>query len=182
MCGPTGALRRITDAMPVQVVILGTGDAWIERDLEQLAAANANVSVTIGFDERLAHIIEAGADFFLMPSEYEPCGLNQMFSLRYGTIPIVASTGGLKDTVKRVDPEKATGTGFFITELDSDGVFDAVRRAIELRSVAPDTIEKIRRLGMAERFTWQVSMEKYVAAYEATVARVRAARKNRNSS
>ncbi len=175
LCGPNGALRRIADEMPVQIVIVGTGEEWIERDLEQLSAARANVAVTIGFDERLAHIVEAGADFFLMPSQYEPCGLNQMYSLRYGTIPIVAPNGGLKDTVKQLDPATTTGTGFFITTLDSDGILDAVRHAVELRSVSPDAIDKIRLAGMAERFTWQSSMEKYIAAYEATAARVRAA-------
>ena len=83
----------------------------------------------VGFDERLAHLIEAGADMFLMPSRYEPCGLNQMYSLRYGTVPIVRATGGLKDTVEDADASPSTGTGFTFREYTSEALLGAVNRA-----------------------------------------------------
>src|SRR5919112_6101130 len=97
----------------VQFVMLGSGETRYEDFFSRASAQfPGKVGVRIGFDETLAHQIEAGADIFLMPSHYEPCGLNQMFSLKYGTIPIVRSVGGLRDTVVDCSPEKATGTGF----------------------------------------------------------------------
>ncbi len=100
-------------ALDATWVMLGSGERRYEDAWRALAAAHPDrVSATIGFDERLAHLIEAGADMFLMPSRFEPCGLNQMYSLRYGTVPIVRATGGLDDTVVDVDASAAEGTGF----------------------------------------------------------------------
>ena len=88
------------------------------------------IAARIGFDEGLAHLIEGGADMFLMPSRFEPCGLNQMYSLRYGTVPVVRATGGLYDTVRDVDPETCRGTGFRFVEYTPEALLGALRRAL----------------------------------------------------
>ena len=108
LCGPgSGSLYPICRDMKVQFVILGTGEPWCEEELRRLDAALPNLRAEIRFSNALAHKIEAAADFFLMPSAYEPCGLNQMYSLRYGTLPIVRRTGGLADTVWQYGPTEA---------------------------------------------------------------------------
>jgi len=115
----------------LQFVLLGTGEARFVEFFTQAATLHPEkASVHIGFDEKLAHRIEAGADIFLMPSLYEPCGLNQMFSLRYGTIPIVRAVGGLNDSVENYDAEKATGTGFTFVPYEPEALNDAVERAL----------------------------------------------------
>ena len=122
-------------------VMLGSGDAWCEDLWRQLAARHPDrVAARIGFDERLAHLIEAGSDMFLMPSWYEPCGLNQMYSLRYGTLPIVRATGGLQDTV--VDPEESEleATGFKFRHYTWAGLIWAVERAVDVFQGAPSAI------------------------------------------
>jgi starch synthase len=121
------------------------------------------VSATIGFDERLAHRIEAGADMFLMPSRYEPCGLNQMYSLRYGTPPIVRATGGLADTVK--DVSEPGGNGFKFSSYSAADLTAAVRRALELFR-KPGEWRKIQQNGMKLDFSWDASAREYVKVYE----------------
>ena len=117
--------------LDVSWVMLGSGDREYEEMWRGLAARYPDrVSTTIGFDERLAHRIEAGADLFLMPSRYEPCGLNQMYSLRYGTPPIVRATGGLQDTVR--DASEPGGNGFRFSGLSPAELVATVRRALEL--------------------------------------------------
>ena len=110
-------LDQISDALPALrrvVVLLGSGEPRFEAQWRELADAitRARIGVRIGFDDGLAHLMEGGADLFLMPSRFEPCGLNQMYSLRYGTVPVVRATGGLFDTVHDVDDETGRGTGF----------------------------------------------------------------------
>ena len=113
-------------------VLLGTGDARYETLWRDLAAAHPDrVGARIGFDEGLAHVIEGGSDMFLMPSRFEPCGLNQMYSLRYGTVPVVRATGGLADTVRDFDPQTGEGTGFTFDEYSSKAMMGALRRAVE---------------------------------------------------
>ena len=119
--------------MPVNLVILGTGDAAIEeniRDMEKLYPDRLKLASQ--FDEEMAHLIEAGADIFLMPSRYEPCGLNQMYSLRYGTIPVVHATGGLDDSVVDVLEYPDSGTGFKFYEYEPKAFLEAIRSALEL--------------------------------------------------
>jgi starch synthase len=144
-------------------VMLGSGEAQYEELWRQLAARNPQtVSATIGFDERLAHLIEAGADMFLMPSRFEPCGLNQMYSLRYGTVPIVRSTGGLEDTVR--DVADGGGTGFKFTEYSPSALVEAVRRALEtFRNRA--AWKKIQTAGMRQDHSWDASAREYVKVY-----------------
>ncbi len=111
--------------------MLGSGERRYEEAWLALADRHPDrVSTTIGFDERLAHLIEAGADMFLMPSRFEPCGLNQMYSQRYGTVPIVRATGGLNDTVQDVDRVARTGTGFKFREYTPQALVLTVRRAL----------------------------------------------------
>lgn len=168
LCGPeSSALHAICADLDVQVVILGTGEAWCETELRRLDASLLSLRAFIAFDNRLAHLIEAGADFFLMPSRYEPCGLNQLYSLRYGTIPIVTATGGLRDTIEPYDPETGSGTGFFVDGFGGRAIYRAVERAVELFRRRPDRIDAMRQRGMSRRFSWEVSAEEYQRVYEA---------------
>jgi starch synthase len=113
--------------------------------------------VRIGFDDGLAHRIEAGADMFLMPSRYEPCGLNQIYSLRYGTVPVVRATGGLDDTIDE-------DTGFKFAEYSGLALADAVRRAVQAFSV-PDAWQAMMRCGMRKDFSWEMSAAAYSRLY-----------------
>ena len=155
-------------ALPAQLAILGGGDAELERGFLALAQSHAGqMSTTIGFDEALAHLIEAGADAFLMPSRFEPCGMNQMYSQRYGTPPIVRATGGLADTV--VDCTAATladasASGFVFAEASAQALLAAVERAARTwRDGA--TWHALQRNGMARDFGWETSARRYAAIY-----------------
>ena len=118
-----------------------------------------------GFHEKLAHMVEAGVDLFLMPSLYEPCGLNQMYSQRYGTPPIVRNTGGLADTVTPYDPGTGEGTGFVFDHFTAQGLEWAIGLALEAwRNKKAWT--RIQKAGMARHFGWSESAAKYVALYE----------------
>ena len=172
LCGPThGSLYKICTELELDVVILGTGDAWCEEELESLASQTPNLKVQLAFDERKAHLIEAGSDFFLMPSRYEPCGLNQMYSLRYGTLPIVHRTGGLADTVEQYCAENGGGTGFVFDKLTPDAIFDSVGWAIWTWYNRPEHIEKMRKRAMQRRFSWQDSAARYLELYQWAIDR-----------
>ena len=152
-------------------VMLGSGERQYEDFWRALAARYPKrVSTTIGFDERLAHRIEAGSDLFLMPSRYEPCGLNQMYSLRYGTLPIVRATGGLEDTVK--DVSEPGGNGFKFTEYSATALVAAVRRALDFYA-KPSEWKKIQQVGMKEDFSWDASAREYVKVYESAAGAAR---------
>ncbi len=155
--------------MNMQFVLLGSGDKDYEKQLQQLADLYPNkIAVTLGYDESLAHLIEAGADVFLMPSRFEPCGLNQMYSQRYGTIPIVRKTGGLADTVVDTLPEtlaKHTASGIVFNEASSGSLLEAIKRAMILFSL-PDTWKQMQINAMSKEFSWQRSAEQYLALYE----------------
>jgi starch synthase len=118
--------------------------------------------------EPLAHQIEAGADMFLMPSLYEPCGLNQMYSMRYGTIPIVRATGGLDDTVQQFDAESGAGNGFKFQSYDAGALLEKIREALYFYA-RPQTWSKIQRNGMTVDNSWSASAEKYIELYEEIV-------------
>lgn len=164
------ALVRILTRQTCQVVMLGSGPARRERRLHQLAASFSNLSVITGFDNRLAHLIEGASDFFLMPSRYEPCGLNQMYSMRYGTIPIVTRTGGLADTVGDIQEDPEGGTGYLIPRCASRDIFDTVSRALEDYRTRPKLIRELRLRGMARRFSWEEAARAYEQAYDAAGA------------
>jgi starch synthase len=150
----------------VAVVALGTGEPVYEKFFRDWAFWNrANVAVRIGYDNALAHKIEAGADIFLMPSLYEPCGLNQIYSLKYGTVPVVRATGGLDDTIEEWNPAKGTGTGFKFKGLRAEGLWAAIERAL----AAFEDKESWKRLmlnGMARDYGWAQPARDYAAVYE----------------
>jgi len=152
-------------ALDARWAMLGNGEPRYEQQWTALAARYpTRVAAKIGFDERLAHHIEAGADMFLMPSRFEPCGLNQLYSLRYGTVPIVRATGGLEDTVTDVDGG-ADGTGFKFRDYTPEALVDAVSRALALfRNAA--AWKRLQQRGMREDHSWDVSAAEYVKLYE----------------
>jgi starch synthase len=149
----------------LQMTILASGEARYEALLTAAAARYPHkIGARIGFDEPLAHQIEAGADFFLMPSRYEPCGLNQMFSLKYGTIPIVRAVGGLNDTVEDYDDAQGTGTGFVFTAYEPHALSAAIDRALRaFRKKQAWTA--LRRRAMAKDFSWERSAVLYTDLY-----------------
>ena len=149
----------------VQFVALGSGDARYEKLLVGLAGQfPGRVGVRIGFDEPLAHRIEAGADVFLMPSRFEPCGLNQLYSLRYGTVPVVHATGGLDDTVVEFDAREGLGTGFKFTPYTEEAFLAALRRALDTRRDAA-AWQRLVTNGMSQDFSWQRAAREYARLY-----------------
>jgi starch synthase len=166
------ALPAALEALPIQLVLLGSGEPEYEAFFRALAARfPGRVAAAIGWSEELAHQIEAGSDFFLMPSLYEPCGLNQIYSLKYGTIPVVRGTGGLADTVRSYDPASGEGTGFVFHEPSGRALQDLLRLVVETWSKSPARIERLRRRGMAEDFSWGPAAERYLEAYARAIAR-----------
>lgn len=153
-------------SLPAQLVILGSGDAGLERAFRELAGRHpGQVSVNIGFNEELAHQIEAGVDIFLMPSRFEPCGLNQMYSLRYGTPPIVRATGGLADTVIDAD-NKPDGNGFVFGPAEPVALVGAIHRAYALWK-RPRLWRQLQKNGMAIDLSWDKPAQAYVDLYRA---------------
>lgn len=147
------------------LAILGSGQPQFERFFESLQQTNrSRVSFYRGYNNKLAHWIEAGSDMFLMPSAYEPCGLNQMYSLKYGTVPIVRETGGLADSVEQIDEVKKTGTGVLFRNYDETGLAWAISRALELYDNKP-VWKKIVQNGMAKDFSWAQQGEEYVTLF-----------------
>ncbi len=159
----------VTD-MKVQFAVLGSGDRCLERLFERLPARYpGRIGCHIGYSNELAHWIEAGADFFLMPSRYEPCGLNQIYSLKYATLPIVRNTGGLADTVVQYDERTGSGTGFKFEALSPDAIYYAVGWAVSTWYDRPRHIAKMRQKAMAQNFSWEQSARAYVGAYEQAI-------------
>ncbi len=152
------------------LVVLGTGERKYEDLFKALAAAYpGRVGVKIAYDNALAHKVEAGADMFLMPSRYEPSGLNQMYSLKYGTVPIVRATGGLDDSIETFDLEHGTGTGFKFKEYTGEALLYAVRQA--LHHYMDERIwKRIQLNGMAKDFSWKGPAAEYAKLYEAARA------------
>jgi starch synthase len=152
----------------IQVVILGQGDRIYEQELLRLQELfPTHLSVTIGYDESFAHQIEAGSDFFVMPSRYEPCGLNQIYSLRYGTLPIVRRTGGLADTVVDATPQTIkdhTATGFIFDQATFDDLFIAINRALAVYQNG-SLLLQMRVSAMCENFSWDISRQEYEKIY-----------------
>lgn len=158
-----GASANDLMALEATWVMLGSGERHYEDLWRSMATRHPDrVSTTIGFDERLAHLIEAGADIFLMPSRFEPCGLNQMYSLRYGTVPVVRATGGLHDTV--TDADEPGGNGITFAEYTGGALIAALARALELYK-ADDRWTALQRAGMAADPSWDVSAREYVKVY-----------------
>ena len=149
-----------------QVAVVGNGESRFERMFEGLAQAfPRQVGFYKGFSNDLAHLIEAGSDMFLMPTRYEPCGLNQMYSLRYGTVPIVHKTGGLADTVQLWDPKDSTGNGFAFATFDAVGLRWAIEAAL-VTFKDPRQWQRLQQNGMAARYGWDVQGNIYEQLYQ----------------
>jgi starch synthase len=152
--------------MDVQMIVLGTGDKEYHSFFDHMAKKHhKKFACYLGFNDDLAHLIEGGADIFLMPSRYEPCGLNQMYSLNYGTVPIVRETGGLADTVKKFNEKTKEGTGFVFQKYNAADLFSEIKRALKIFQ-DKDTWNKIIRAGMKEDFSWHSSAKKYIELYK----------------
>jgi starch synthase len=160
------------------MVLIGTGEPWCEHEIRSLSSRLSNFKARIGYSEELSHLIEAGSDFFLMPSRYEPCGLNQMYSLAYGTLPIVRNTGGLADTVENYNQETGSGTGFLFDDLSPSAIYNTVGWAVWAYYNRRDQIEAMRLRGMGQNFSWEKSAKKYVALYEDALKLVRKPKKD----
>jgi starch synthase len=151
--------------MDLRLVVLGTGDDKYEKQFDSLGKKHAGrLGVKIGFDNALAHKIEAGSDMFLMPSKYEPCGLNQMYSLKYGTIPIVRATGGLDDTIQKFDPQTGEGNGFKFADYSSRALLDEVQRAQDVYADQGTWLKLVKK-AMRMDFSWKRSALKYAEIY-----------------
>ena len=155
--------------LPLQFVLLGSGEKRFEQQLSLFAQSYPDkIAITIGYDEALAHLLEAGADIFLMPSRFEPCGLNQLYSQRYGTVPLVRKTGGLADTVIDALPETLdnnSATGFVFNEATSGTLMETIKRALIVYS-QPETWKQLQTSGMQKDYSWNKSAKEYNALYQ----------------
>jgi starch synthase len=166
------ALPQALNEMNLQLVVLGSGEAADEEYFRWLQSAYpGRVGVEIGYSEELSHRIEAGADFFLMPSLFEPCGLSQLYALRYGTLPVVHATGGLEDTVEQYNEGEGTGTGFKFYAPEAARFFDAIRWAVETWNERPSHVTMMREQAMQQRFEWEDSARRYVEIYRRALAK-----------
>ncbi len=164
------ALPDLLSKRDFALAVLGSGESRFEQFFDSLRrAAPDRVGYYRGYNNSLSHWIEAGSDMFLMPSLYEPCGLNQMYSLKYGTIPIVRETGGLADSVEMIDENKGTGTGVLFRHYDATGLRWAVNRALDLYK-NKKLWGKIMTNGMANDFSWETQGEEYVALFRRLIS------------
>ncbi len=168
-----GALDGIL-SLDTQVVLLGSGDPAFEEELRHRSHYGfGRFFAWIGYNERLAHRIEAASDMYLMPSRFEPCGLNQMYSQRYGTLPIVRSTGGLADTVEQCDPSTGAGTGFKFYDLYEASLYATVQWAVDVYRNQPELFRTMQRRGMLKSMGWDNSAKQYASMYEWALERKR---------
>ncbi|HKJ87493.1 MAG TPA: glycosyltransferase, partial [Gammaproteobacteria bacterium] len=152
------------------LVILGSGEKKYQDLVERIARNNpGRIAARVGFDNRMAHLMEAGSDMLLMPSRYEPCGLNQIYSLRYGTIPVVRATGGLDDTVKDLTADPAEGNGFKFRKYTAR---DLVRKVDEAVKAFGDkkAWREVQKRAMREDFSWRNSASQYMDLYRKVLA------------
>ena len=153
-------------ALDAGFVLLGSGDGYIENTMKEIAKRHTGkIGTGIGFNDPLAHKIMAGSDIFLIPSRYEPCGLTQMYALKYGTVPLVRATGGLNDTVFQYDTNKKTGNGFKFNSATSGELLKSIRQASALYKDKAEW-KKLVSNGMKEDFSWKKSAEKYIEIYK----------------
>jgi starch synthase len=155
------AIHRLL-SLDIQIVLLGAGEGWAHYFFSDISRRYpGRFGCYIGYNNMLAHKIEAGADFFLMPSRFEPCGLNQMYSLRYGTLPIVSSTGGLNDTVENFNETTLEGNGFKFHDRTADALLNTAKWAVHTFNNRKEAMETLIRRAMNMRFTWDDAAEKY---------------------
>ncbi|MFW6362854.1 MAG: glycogen synthase [Spirochaeta sp.] len=154
-----GILQRLCREGKIQLVILGAGEQWCEDELLRLSALHRNLGVKIGFDTPLSHRIAAGSDFFLMPSRYEPCGLSQLYAMRYGSLPLATKTGGIADTVVHEE------TGFLFPRANPQAIYDSIECAIQVYHALPEQYAAMQQKAMRQRFTWEQSAKRYADVY-----------------
>ena len=166
-------IQRMAGSGNVRFVVLGAGDSHLEESLRGVASKYPDaIDVVIGFDEVLAHLIQAAADILLMPSQYEPCGLAQLYAFRYGTIPVVRATGGLVDTVVDVSDQTCadgTASGFVFEDFQSASLEDAVQRALVAHGNEKLWQDLVCRV-MQQDWSWKVSAQQYLEVYERALA------------
>jgi starch synthase len=154
--------------LPLQLMILGTGDRRLEQGLQSAATAHSTkLGVKIAYNESWAHLLIGGSDVFIMPSRFEPCGLTQLYSLRYGTVPIVRNVGGLADTVIDINPitlDQGTATGIIMTDDSPAALVAGIRKSVELYQDKP-TWQRLQLNGMRQEFSWAVSAREYLRLY-----------------
>jgi len=162
-------------ALDASCVILGSGEQRYEELLSVLARQYPDqLGVRLGFNEALSHQIQAGSDCLLMPSRFEPCGLTQMYAMRYGTIPLARATGGLRDTITPFDPTTRQGAGFVFTEPTADALMEAVRAAASVFQ-DKEAWRQLQRNAMMRDFSWERSARRYVELYRQVIAEKRRA-------
>ncbi len=155
--------------MDLQMIILGNGDEEYHEALKQLEVEYPDrLKVYLEFNDELAHSIVAGSDIYLMPSKYEPCGLNQLYALKYGTVPVVRKVGGLADTVVDYDADTGTGTGFVFEEYTAEAFVEGLKRAVELFKRRQLWV-KLLKAGMRQDYSWKSSASKYSALYDSLI-------------
>jgi starch synthase len=168
-------MERWLAEVDAQWILLGTGDPVLERKLTELARKHRQrLAVSLGFQEAQAHRIEAGSDLFLMPSQYEPCGLNQLYSLKYGTVPVVHKTGGLADSVTDTNPNTLatrSANGFSFSSFDSEALEAALQRAVNAYRREPNQWHQLVETGMRQDWSWEGSARQYRDLYFTTLAR-----------
>jgi starch synthase len=163
-------IQQVADRMALEdlvLVVLGNGQKEYEDLFRRLNRQYPQkIAVKVAYDNVLAHKIEAGSDIYLMPSHYEPCGLNQIYSLKYGAVPVVRATGGLDDTVEQFDPRTQKGTGFKFREYSGEAMLESLRAAAALYRENPEAWKALMRSGMAQDYSWTNSAREYVKVYE----------------
>ncbi|MEK7484650.1 MAG: glycogen synthase GlgA [Planctomycetota bacterium] len=165
-------LPGLLETMDIQIAFLGSGESWAHHYFPQMAQRFPHkFACEMGFDNPLAHQITAGSDFFLMPSRYEPCGLNQLYALAYGTLPIVRSVGGLDDTVIQFAEDNRIGTGFKFRPLNPDSIYHTISWALSLWNQHSEVIEVMQQQAMSERFDWESSAYQYIQLYRESLRR-----------
>jgi len=163
-------LDRLLASMRMQFVVLGAGDKGLEWYYGGLPSRYpGRVGSYIGYHEEIAHWIESGADFFLMPSRFEPCGLNQIYSLRYGTLPVVRATGGLDDTVQQYDQLNGSGTGFKFWDLSPEAIFYTIGWVINTYEDRRKQMRAMIRSAMKQDFSWERSANEYLQLYRQAI-------------
>lgn len=163
-------IENLLSDMHIQFVVLGSGEKDIEHHFGSLPERfPGKTGSFIGYNERLSHVIEAGCDFYLMPSMFEPCGLNQMYSLKYGTLPIVSSTGGLNDTIEQYNEATGDGTGFKFSELSPMALYYTIGWAVSTYYDRPDHIRKMIKKAMNQDFSWDKSIHAYENLYKKAI-------------
>ena len=163
-------IQQVADRLALEeliLVVLGNGQKEYEDMFRRLNRQYPQkIAVRVAYDNALAHKIEAGSDIYLMPSHYEPCGLNQIYSLKYGTVPVVRATGGLDDTVEQFDPRTQKGTGFKFREYSGEAMLESLRAAATLYRENPEAWKALMRNGMAQDYSWTNAAREYVKVYE----------------